>query len=76
MKSEHEPVAKTLLRLAHHYDNASQLFKAVRKRHPDARKKDIVLAALSTMIEQAESNAYAARNLHKMAIEARGDDDI
>lgn len=62
----------TLLRLVHHHGDADDLFKAVRKAHPDAKKKDIVLAAFGLMIDQSQTDDVATRKLHAMAIQNRG----
>lgn len=63
----------TILRLAHHYPDADDLFLAVRKEHSEASKKDIVLAALSIMIEAAGNNDGIARRLHRLAMDHRGE---
>jgi DNA-binding IclR family transcriptional regulator len=39
MKDGHYQIGVTLLRLVHSYDNANDLFKAVRKAHPTRRKR-------------------------------------
>lgn len=65
-------IGATLLRLVHHYGDAEELFAAVRKEHPGAGKKDIVLAALSVMIDQSQTDEVASKRLHQMAMERRG----
>lgn len=72
MPKEADYIGATLLRLVHYYGDADQLFEAVRKQHPGAGKKDIVLAALSVMIDQSQTDEIASRRLHKMAMERRG----
>ncbi|AMJ59782.1 hypothetical protein [Bosea sp. PAMC 26642] len=63
----------TLLRLVHSYADAEELFKAARHAHPNAKKKDIVLAALGVMIDQSETDQAATKKLHALAIEQRGE---
>jgi hypothetical protein len=63
----------TLLELAQRYDRADDLFKAVRAAHPEASRKQIVLAALSAMIDTCDTDMVATSKLHKFAIENRGD---
>ena len=65
-------IGVTLIRLVNSHGDADDLFKAVRKAHPDAKKKDIVLAALGVMLDQADNNDAATRKLHAMAMENRG----
>ncbi|MGO4678120.1 hypothetical protein AB4Z40_35230 [Bosea sp. 2YAB26] len=57
MASNNEEIGRTILKLAHHYRDPSELLSAIRKKHPDAKKKEITLAALAIMIEQVESDA-------------------
>ncbi|WNJ93502.1 hypothetical protein [Bosea sp. 685] len=73
MKDGPYQIGVTLLRLVHSYDNAGDLFKAIRKAHPDAKKKDIVLAALGVMIDQSQTDEIATRKLHAMAMENRAE---
>ncbi|AZO82125.1 MULTISPECIES: hypothetical protein [unclassified Bosea (in: a-proteobacteria)] len=64
----------TILKLAHHYTEPAELLKAVRKKHPEASKKDIIHAALRTMIEAAESKEGVAAHLHRLVMDNRGGD--
>ncbi|RXT56398.1 hypothetical protein B6S44_04815 [Bosea sp. Tri-44] len=61
----------TILKLAHRYAEPADLLKAVRKEHPVATKKDIIHAALRTMIEAAESEGGVARHLHRLVMDNR-----
>ena len=72
MPNEVDRIGVTLARLVHHYQDADALFQAVREEHPDVGKKQIVLAALSVMIDQSQTDEIASRKLHKMAMEKRG----
>lgn len=72
MPNELDRIGATLLRLVHHYRDAEELFEAVRKEHPGAGKKHIVLAALSVMIDQSQTDEIASKKLHKMAMDRRG----
>lgn len=67
-----ETIGETLFRLVHHYGDAETLFETLRKDHPEAGRKDIVLAALSTMIDQSQTDEIAAKRLHKTAMDRRG----
>lgn len=64
----------TILRSVHHYPDPDDLFQAVRKEHSDASNKDIILAALTIMIEAAGSNDGIARCLHRLAMDHRGEE--
>ena len=72
MPKEADRIGATILRLVHYYGDPAELFEAVRRQHPDAGKKDVVLAALSVMIDQSQTDAVATRRLHKMAMDRRG----
>jgi hypothetical protein len=74
MPSKRKSLNATLLRLTHHYSDAKDLFNAVRVEHPEASKKDIVLAALAVMIDQCETDRPAARKLHRLALQRRGEE--
>ncbi|MDR6871799.1 hypothetical protein J2Y55_002812 [Bosea sp. BE125] len=74
MSSKSKSLNATLLRLTHHYSDAKDLFNAVRTEHPDASKKDIVLAALAMMIDQCETDTRSARKLHQPALHRRGEE--
>ena len=67
-----ESISETLLRLVNHYWEPEVLFEALRKAHPEAGKKDIVLAALAVMIDQSQTDEAVSRLLHKMAMDRRG----
>lgn len=67
-------IRASLLRLAHHYVDANDLLKSIRKDHPDASKKDIILAALEIMIEAASSDQGFARDLHRLAMDNRAEE--
>lgn len=75
MATSNADLGSTLLRLSHHYHDEAELFAAVRKAHPTASKKDIVLAALSVMIDHCESDAFASKKLHRLAIAERDGDN-
>ncbi len=72
MNDTPDEISASLVRLVHSYSDADELFNAVRKAHPTARKKDVVIAALSVMIEQAQTDEIATRRLHTMALRKRG----
>ncbi len=66
-------LSASLVRLAHRYDDAGMLLDAVRRDHPDASKKEVVLAALAIMIDLAQTDALVARKLHGFALDTRAD---
>ena len=63
---------RSVARLSFYYTDAEELLAAVRKEHPKASKKTIVLAALSAMIDLAEREPAAAKRLHALAMGNRG----
>ncbi|NLH79930.1 MAG: hypothetical protein GX458_03670 [Phyllobacteriaceae bacterium] len=63
---------QSVARLSFYYTDAGELLTAIRKEHPKASKKDIVLAALSAMIGLAEHDPAAAKRLHSLAMDNRG----
>ncbi len=64
----------TILRLAHHYQEPEDLWKAVRTVHPEASKKDIVRAVFATMIDAANNSEGIATRLHQVAMAHRADE--
>jgi hypothetical protein len=50
-----------------------ELLKAMRERHPKARKKEIVLAAFSSLIRVADEYPEKARVLQNFALTERRD---
>ena len=64
-------IARTLSRLVHNAGTPEELLRAVRKAHPEAKKKEIVLAAFGVMIEQCEAHGMAAGKLHALAMDNR-----
>lgn len=71
-KKDITDLERSVARLSFYYTNARELLAAVRKEQPKASKKDIVLAALSTMINLAECEPAAAKCLHTLAMDNRG----
>lgn len=67
-------IGRTLTRLVHNAGSPDELFNAVRKAHPGAKKKDIILAALSVMIDQCEAHGLAAGKLHALVMDNRSPD--
>lgn len=74
MSKKAEELSASLVRLARDYQDPKALLDAVRKEHPKASKKDIIHAALLSMIEQAEADEAAAQSLHRMAMDNRSDE--
>lgn len=76
MASNNEKIGKTILKLAHHYRDPSELLSAIRKEHPDAKKKEITLATLAIMIEQVESDAAVAKKPKRRAKAKRAAEQV
>jgi len=65
----------TLLGNARPGITTKELFKIAREAHPDAKKKDIVHAAIGALIAVADSDLERALVLQNFAIRGRGGDD-
>lgn len=74
MSKRTEELSATLAGLAQRHREPKSLLDAVRRVHPKASKKDIVHAALLSMIEQAESDETAAQVLHRIAMDDRSEE--
>lgn len=68
-----EQIARTIADLTTPSMKPAELFKAVRKVHPDASKKDIRSAAFYSLILIADSNPLKVSELHDLALKARAD---
>ncbi|TIT11852.1 MAG: hypothetical protein E5W74_11710 [Mesorhizobium sp.] len=66
--SELQAIGDTLMRLVTPDMKPKDLLKAVRKEHPDARKKDIARAAI---IANADQDPGKSRNLQAFALAER-----
>ena len=73
--SDLEKISQTMIRLATPDVKPNKLFKAVRKEHPKASKKEIVRAAFLALIVHADQDPEKARRLHDFALAERGGDD-
>lgn len=63
-----EALADPLRRVATSGMKSKELLGAVRERHPEATKKDVVRAAFFALTESHGSSAEHARDLHSFAI--------
>lgn len=61
-------ISGSLIGLANQNMTPKELFKAARKKHPNASKKDIVRGAFRALIDGAEDHPDHAKVLHEMAI--------
>lgn len=52
-----------------------ELIAAVREKHPEATKKEIVRAAFFTLSDGHEANAAQTGELHSFALKERGTDE-
>ncbi len=68
---ELQAVGDTLMRLVTPDMTPKELVKAVRKVHPDAKKKDIARAAFHALIANADEDPGKARNLQAFALAER-----
>jgi hypothetical protein len=64
-------LADSISRLAQPGMRPTELIAAVRKEHPDARKKDVARAAFYAVILAAEHATERVSDLHRLAIETR-----
>lgn len=78
MLSSREDIGRTLKAEARTGMSPKELFEVVKTRHPKAKRKEIIHAALQAMIEAAIVNPEQAKQLHGLAITQRplaGEDD-
>jgi hypothetical protein len=61
-------IAESLVDLASADMKPGDLFKAARKKHPAASKKDIVRGAFRALIDSAREHPERVRRIHDMAI--------
>jgi hypothetical protein len=66
------PIRDTLLSLANSANSPRDLMSAVRKAHPDAKKKEVIRAAFAAMIELSDRQPFTAKQLQDFAISNRG----
>lgn len=69
--SDISAIAKTVSDLAAPGMTAKDLLKEVRKRHPEASKKQVTRAAFYAVIVGAEQGSQETGNIHGMAISTR-----
>jgi hypothetical protein len=72
---ELERYADTISRLASKDMSPKQLIDAVRKKHPDASKREITRAAFFAVIKSAEDTPDRTFDLHNLAMDARNNAD-
>lgn len=58
-----------------HESKPKDVLKALRKRHPKAKSKDLALAAFAVMIDVADHDGELADALHHVALSARSGHD-
>ncbi|UCI24943.1 hypothetical protein FJ430_25685 [Mesorhizobium sp. B2-8-5] len=69
--SELQAIGDTLMRVVTPDMKPKDLLKAVRKLHPDAKKKDIARAAFHAIIANADQDLGKSRNLQAFALAER-----
>ena len=69
--SEISTIAATVSTLAAPGMKPKQLIAAVRERHPEATKKQVVRAAFYALTEGGDTDPEAARRLHDFALTER-----
>ncbi len=67
-----DPIKGTLLGLANPGISPRDLMSAVRKAHPEAKKKEVIRAAFAAMIELSDRQPFTAKQLQDFAISNRG----
>ncbi len=70
-----QQLRETLLELAGPRMSADALLKAVKRRYPKAKKKDIIHAAFSAIIAVADNDLERALVLQNFAVKQRGGED-
>ena len=70
-----ETLAETLRDLAKSGMKPKELLAAVREKHSDASKKEVVRAAFYALIEGHEPNSKHMKDLHTFALGERGSDE-
>ncbi|WP_318528210.1 hypothetical protein [Mesorhizobium sp. J8] len=68
---ELQAIGDTLMRVVTPDMKPKDLLKAVRKLHPDAKKKDIARAAFHAIIANADQDLGKSRNLQAFALAER-----
>jgi hypothetical protein len=71
MMDDIKALADTISRLALSEMRPTQLIAAVRKEHPNARKKVVVRAAFYAVILAAENATERVIDLHRLAVATR-----
>jgi hypothetical protein len=69
--SELRAIGDTLMRVVTPDMTPKELVKAVRRDHPDAKKKDIARAAFHALIANADQDLGKSRNLQAFALAER-----
>lgn len=72
---EANEIGVTLLQLVQPGVSPRELLRLVRKQHPKARKRNIVLAAFAAILAIADSDLERALLLQNFAIRSRGAED-
>ena len=70
--SDLQTIAKTVSALAAPGLKPKDLIAAVRKKHPDASKKEVSRAAFLAMIQAAEGDPDQAHRMQELALASRG----
>jgi hypothetical protein len=74
MPKSSSSITETLKHLANSAESPKAIMSAVRKAHPDLKKKEVIRAAFSVMIELADRQPMTAKQMQDFAIAHRGTD--
>lgn len=74
MSNSKPSITETLKSLANSAESPKAIMAAVRKAHPDLKKKEVIRAAFSVMIELADKHPMTAKQMQDFAIAHRGAD--
>lgn len=74
MPNKIDPMAAELLELASNGMTADKIVKELKKRYPDAKRKDVMRMAFQLVVDIASSKPEAALQLQALALDNSGPD--
>ena len=75
MGDERDEIGVSLLQLARPGLSPDELFRLIKKAHPEASKRDIIHAAFATILAVADSDMERALLIQNFALHGRGGSD-